>query len=62
MRAKVLERAEKLGLDPAALAPKRDLEDMLIGREQGYIPDRLLGWREDEITDRLKQLVGRKQK
>lgn len=62
MRAKVLARAEKLGLDPAALAPKRDLEDMLIGREQGYIPNRLLGWREDEITDRLKQLVGRKQK
>ena len=58
MRRKVHDRADILGLDPAVLAPRRDLEEMLFAKDERQIPDRLNGWRMNEITRDLLEMIG----
>ena len=54
MRKTVRSRAEELGIDPALLASKRELEKLIraIGKDQP-LPERFLGWRRQVITDDL---------
>ncbi|NNF48057.1 MAG: ribonuclease D, partial [Desulfofustis sp.] len=60
MRTKVQARASELSLDPAVLAPRRDLEEMLMTEENGFIPARLRGWRMEQITMELIDMRGKR--
>ena len=54
MRAVVLERARELGVEPALLASRKELERLLRARADGRdIPERFQGWRKDVLGDDL---------
>ncbi len=55
MRDRVHAKAAELQLDPAVLAPKRELEELIFNPDR--VPERLQGWRMDEITCDLVDLV-----
>jgi ribonuclease D len=54
MRLTVRSRAEELGIDPALLASRRELERLIraVSHEQP-LPERFLGWRKQVITEDL---------
>jgi len=54
MRLMVRSRAEELGIDPALLASRRELERLIraVSHEQP-LPERFLGWRKQVITEDL---------
>lgn len=59
MKKRVQERAKELGLDPALLASRRELEKLLRATIAGEPPpERFLGWRKAVITDELLGLIG----
>jgi len=59
MRSVVQRRADALGVDPALLASRRELEKLLrTGPDIGAIPERFLGWRRAVITDELLMIMG----
>ncbi len=54
MRSIVQSRSTELGVDPALLASRRELEKMIRALAAGTpIPERFLGWRKEVITDQL---------
>ena len=54
MRAIVTKRSTELGVDPALLASRRELEKLIRARTAGKeIPERFLGWRKQVATDEL---------
>ena len=54
MRKLITERAEKLELDPALLASRKELEKLLRAHAAGEPPpERFMGWRREVITDDL---------
>jgi len=54
MRSTVLARSAELGIDPALLASRRELEKLIRALATGSpIPERFLGWRKEIITDQL---------
>ncbi|MFC1689166.1 ribonuclease D [Pseudomonadota bacterium] len=54
MRGVVTERSAKLGVDPALLASRRELEKLIRALEaDAPIPERFLGWRKAVVTDEL---------
>jgi ribonuclease D len=56
MRAIVTKRSTELGVDPALLASRRELEKLIRARTAGKeIPERFLGWRTQVVTDELLQ-------
>ena len=56
MRATVTERSAELGVDPALLASRRELEKLIRARSAGTeLPERFLGWRKQVVTDELLQ-------
>ncbi len=55
LRARVLERANELDVEPALLAPKRDIEELI--RNGGDLPARLTGWRTEVITNDLVKIL-----
>ena len=56
MRAIVTKRSTELGVDPALLASRRELEKLIRARTAGKeIPERFLGWRKQVATDELLQ-------
>jgi ribonuclease D len=58
MRHFVIERAQELGIDPALLASKRELEKLIRSAAKGQqIPERFLGWRKEIITKDLIPLL-----
>jgi ribonuclease D len=58
MRRSVSESAQELGIDPALLASRRELEKLIRAAAMGQqIPERFLGWRKEIITDDLVQLL-----
>jgi ribonuclease D len=56
MRSWVQEKSTELKVDPALLASRRELEGFILTPEGQALPERFLGWRKDEITDRLVEL------
>lgn len=58
MRKVVGERARDLGIDPALLASRRELERLLRAVADGDgIPERFLGWRRAVIGDELLRII-----
>jgi len=58
MRQAVQQRARTLGIDPALLASRRELEKLLRARAaDGPIPERFLGWRRQVIADELLAII-----
>jgi ribonuclease D len=58
MKDIVSEKAEQLSVDPAVLASRRELENLILSSSQSAPPERFTGWREKVITE---QLIGVKQ-
>jgi len=59
MRQKVQARAKELGMDPALLASRRELEKLVrSGGCAAAMPERFLGWRRPVITDELLAIMG----
>jgi len=56
MRKFVLKKANELSVDPALLASKRELENLIFTADGDEIPERFLGWRKAIITDELVAL------
>ena len=58
MRRFVSESAQELGIDPALLASRRELEKLIRAAATGQqIPERFLGWRKEIITEDLILLL-----
>lgn len=58
MRAAVRRTASSLGIDPALLASRRTLEELVRGHAQGSEPpERLLGWRRSIVTEELLEIL-----
>jgi ribonuclease D len=58
MRAIVTNRSAELGVDPALLASRRELEKLIRARTAGKeLPERFLGWRKQVITDELLRVL-----
>ena len=58
MRKRVGERARELGIDPALLASRRELERLLRSvADGGEIPERFLGWRRAVVGDELLRII-----
>lgn len=56
MRAIVTKRSTELGVDPALLASRRELEKLIRAGTAGKEPpERFLGWRKQVVTDELVQ-------
>lgn len=61
LRARVQKRAAELGVEPALLASRRELENLLRAVEEGLDPpERFRGWRRQLITDELLSELGQK--
>jgi ribonuclease D len=59
MRQVVQARAKSLGVDPALLASRRELEKLIrAGTDASAMPERFLGWRKAAITDELLTIMG----
>jgi ribonuclease D len=59
MRSIVQSRSEELGIDPALLASRRELEKLIRALAAGSpVPERFLGWRKEIITDQIMGMVG----
>ncbi len=56
MRKFILKKAKELSIDPALLASKRELENLIFTADGDEIPERFLGWRKALITDELMAL------
>lgn len=59
MRKLVLKKAAELSVDPALLASKRELENLIFTAEDDTPPERFMGWRKEVITDELMDILGR---
>jgi ribonuclease D len=57
MRKRVTQKAAELDIEPALLASKRELENLLLSSNGNSLPERFLGWRKDVITDELLTLL-----
>jgi ribonuclease D len=54
MRSIVQSRSAELGVDPALLASRRELEKLIRALATGSpVPERFLGWRKEVFTDQL---------
>jgi ribonuclease D len=53
MRDRVLEKAGQLGIEPALLAPRKELEELVHLNASEGIPERLQGWRKEAVTGDL---------
>jgi len=54
MRSIVQSRSDELGVDPALLASRRELEKLIRAlATESLIPERFLGWRKEIITDQI---------
>jgi len=57
MRSIVQSRSTELGVDPALLASRRELEKLIRALAAGSpIPERFLGWRKEIITNQLMEI------
>lgn len=59
MRRKVTEIARNLGVDGALLASRKQLERLIVQHSnEGQIPERFTGWRQEIITGHLLKILG----
>jgi len=59
MRGIVERQAKELGVEPALLASRKELEKLVRALSLGIpVPERFLGWRKDVVTDRLIAAAG----
>jgi len=56
MRKLVLDKAAELSVEPALLASRRELENLILSPKGESIPERFMGWRNDVITTDLMAL------
>lgn len=56
MRKAVLRKAAELSVDPALLAPKRELESLILLSDNEPLPERFSGWRKNVISNELLEL------
>jgi len=59
MRDLVLENARELSVEPALLASKRELENLIFAENGDTQPERFLGWRKNIITNELMAIMER---
>lgn len=58
MRARVAKAAEKLGVEAALLASRKQLERVIFSYAQsGTVPERFTGWRKEIVTDDLLRIM-----
>jgi len=61
MQKIVQSRSMELGVDPALLASRRELEKLIRAlAAESSIPERFLGWRKEIITDQIMAVAGSK--
>ncbi len=56
MRDYVQQKAKQLSVDPALLASKKELENLILSAEATTLPRKFQGWREDIIGNELMKL------
>jgi ribonuclease D len=56
MRKLVQQKADEISVEPALLASKRELENLILSPQGQPLPERFLGWRRDVITNNLVEL------
>jgi ribonuclease D len=56
MKQLVQQRADELSVEPALLASRRDLENIVLAGRDEPLPERFTGWRKAVITDELLAL------
>lgn len=59
MRKRVLKKAGELSVDPALLASKRELENLIFSENAEAPPERFMGWRKEVITEDLMDILER---
>jgi len=57
MRKVVQQKAAELSVEPALLASKRELENLIFSASNDSLPERFLGWRKDIITNDLLAIM-----
>ena len=57
MRKLVLKKASELSVDPALLASKRELENLIFAENADTPPERFMGWRKEVITNDLMDIL-----
>lgn len=57
MKKRVSNKAEELKVEPALLASRRELENLILTSVEEPLPERFMGWRKDIITNDLIELM-----
>jgi ribonuclease D len=57
MKKRVAAKAKELQVEPALLASRRELENLILTDADTPLPERFLGWRKDLITNDLVELM-----
>jgi len=57
MKKRVSNKAEELQVEPALLASRRELENLILTDAEEPLPERFMGWRKDIITNELIELM-----
>ena len=57
MKQKVADKSKELAVEPALLASRRELENLILTDRDTPLPERFLGWRKDVITNELIELM-----
>lgn len=57
MKKRVAAKAQELNVEPALLASRRELENLILTDKNDPLPERFLGWRKEVITNDLIELM-----
>ena len=57
MKKRISNKAEALNVEPALLASRRELENLILTDESQPLPERFMGWRKNIITNELIELM-----
>lgn len=57
MKKCVAAKAKDLNVEPALLASRRELENLILTDQDAPLPERFMGWRKDEITNDLIEIM-----
>lgn len=57
MKKRISGKARELNVEPALLASRKELENLILTGKDGPFPERFMGWRKDIITHDLLELM-----